>query len=152
MPAGRRLMANEERVVARFNNGIVLKGYAKNFSIDCDSFVLDETGSGKAHHIALAELKALFFIKTFEGNSKHRDKKIFSAGGKKGSKVYIKFLDEESLVGFVDGEIPWEKGYFLSKEGSKAKGFYLVPVDDCCNNVKVFVVASSVQDMTVMVK
>jgi hypothetical protein len=69
-----------------------------------------------------------------------------------GHKVYVKFTDQESLVGFVEGEIPWDKGFFVSREGSKAQGFFLIPVDRDSNNVKVFVVGTSVKDVTIMMK
>jgi hypothetical protein len=145
-------MANEERVVARFNDGRVLKGYTKEFEIESDFFVLDEVGSGKEHRIAVADLKALFFIKSFEGNKTYREKKAFGISANKGHKVYIKFNDRESLVGFVEGDVLWDKGFFLSKDGSKAKGFFMIPVDSDSNNTKVFVVGSSVKDVTVMKK
>jgi hypothetical protein len=146
------LMANEERVVARFIDGRVLKGYARDFTAESDFFLLDEAGSGKEHRIAVADLKAVFFIKSFEGNKEHREKKAFGVSAHDGHKVYIKFTDQESLVGFVEGEIPWDKGFFVSRGGSKAKGFFLVPVDRDCNNTKVFVVGTSVEDVTVMIK
>jgi len=145
-------MTDEERVVARFNDGRVLKGYAKVFTAESAFLVLDEAGSGKEHHIAVADLKAVFFIKSFEGNKEYREKKAFGVSMHDGHKVYIKFNDQESLVGFVEGEIPWDKGFFASRDGSKAKGFFLVPVDRDSNNVKVFVVGTSVEDVTVMVK
>ena len=68
-------MADEERVVARFNGGRVLKGYTKGFTAESDFVVLDEAGSGKEHRIAIADLKAVFFIKSFEGNKAYREKK-----------------------------------------------------------------------------
>jgi hypothetical protein len=145
-------MAVEERVVARFTDGRVLKGYTKDFTGDSDYFILSEAGSGKEHRVALDDLKALFFIKTFEGDKHHRDKKAFGISPNKGHKVYIKFHDQESMVGFVEGEVPWGKGFFLSREGVKIRGFFLVPVDRDGNNEKVFVVRSSIQDVTVMVK
>jgi hypothetical protein len=44
--------------------------------------------------------------------------------------------------------VPWEKGFFL--EPAKGKGFFLIPVDDESNNAKVFVIAQSVWEVTVM--
>jgi hypothetical protein len=145
-------MAGGEQVVARFNDGSVLKGYTKDFSAKSEYVVIDEAGSGKAHRIAVAELKALFFIKSFDGNKNHREKKAFGNNAHHGHKVYIKFSDHESLVGFIEGESPWAKGFFLSKEESKLKGFFLIPVDQESNNAKVFVVGTSVDDVTIMMK
>jgi hypothetical protein len=145
-------MADEKRVVARFNDGRVLKGYTRDFTAEAEFFLLDEAGNGKEHRIAVADLKAVFFIKSFEGNKTYREKKAFGVSTHDGHKVYIKFNDQESLVGFVEGEIPWDKGFFVSRAGSKAKGFFLIPVDRDSNNVKVFVVGTSVEDVTIMVR
>jgi hypothetical protein len=145
-------MADEERIVARFNDGRVLKGYTSGFTAESDFILLDEAGSGTEHRIAVADLKALFFIRSFEGNKTYREKKAFGASMHDGHKVYVKFSDQESLVGFVEGEIPWEKGFFVSRSGSRAKGFFLVPVDRDSNNMKVFVVGTSVEDVTVMMR
>jgi len=145
-------MADEERVVARFNDGRVLKGYTRGFTAESNFLLLDEAGSGKEHRVAVADLKAVFFIKSFEGNKDYREKKAFGVSTHNGHKVYIKFNDQESLVGFVEGEIPWDKGFFICRDGSKAKGFFLIPVDRDSNNLKVFVVGTSIEDVTVMMK
>jgi hypothetical protein len=145
-------MADEERVVARFNDGRVLKGYARGFTAESDVVVIAEAGSGKEHRIAVVDLKALFFIKSFEGDKNYREKKAFGVSANKGHKVYIKFRDRESLVGFIEGDVPWDKGFFVSKDGSRAPGFFLIPADQDSNNVKVFVVGASVEDVTIMMK
>jgi hypothetical protein len=62
----------------------------------------------------------------------------------------VKFRDGESMVGFLDGELPWDKGFFLSKQENGRKGFFLLPADTEGNNVRVFVVSSSVDDVTVV--
>jgi len=143
-------MSGEQRVVARFTDGRVLKGYINEFTAESDYVVLDEAGSGKEQRIPVSDLKALFFIKSFEGDRQYREKKTFGISPNKGKKVYVKFFDRESLVGFVEGEVPWGKGFFLSGEGSKTKGFFLIPVDGNCNNIKVFVVGRAIEDITLM--
>ena len=145
-------MSKEEQVVARFIDGRVLKGYVSQFSAESDIVAISEAGRAQEHRVPLADLKALFFIKSFEGDSRHRDKKAFGISGHKGQKVYIKFNDRESLMGFIEGAIPWDKGFFLSNSGRNAKGFFMQPVDNDGNNVKVFVVGTSVEDVTVMTK
>ncbi len=112
---------------SRCNDGRVLKKYAKSFTVESPVVVIDEAGSGTEHRIAVADLKAIFLIKSFEGNKKYREKKAFGASTHDGHKVYVKFNDQESLVGFVEGEIPWDKGFFVSRDGSKVKGFFFDP-------------------------
>jgi hypothetical protein len=38
--------------------------------------VIDEAESGKEHRIAVTDLKAVFFIKSLEGNKKYRGKSL----------------------------------------------------------------------------
>lgn len=139
-----------EKVVVRFNSGKVLKGYVRNFRTDLSVVILEEVGTNIEHRIPINELKAIFFVKTFEGDSEHRERKTYGIRESIGRKVYIRFADGESLMGFIEGEIPWEKGFFLSKPSEKAKGFFLIPVDSESNNIKVFVVGSAIKDLTIM--
>ncbi len=147
-------MGTEERVAARFNSGKVLKGWVKDFTADSDMVFLDEAESGMNHIIPINDLKALFFIRTFEGDRDYRDKKAFgvSSSSSKGRKVFIKFKDKESLVGFIDGEVPFQKGFTLVKpDGTEDTGFFLAPSDADSNNIKVFVVGSAIENVTIMV-
>ena len=143
-------MEHVDKVVIRFNNGKVLKGYIVDFTAYTDIVVMREVETDKEHGIPIHELKAIFFVKTFEGNSARRDKKLYGIRENIGRKVYIRFNDSESMMGFLEGEIPWEKGFYLSKPTSALKGFFLVPVDVDSNNKKVFVVSSSIKDITLM--
>ncbi|MCX5719482.1 MAG: hypothetical protein NT055_05875 [Nitrospirae bacterium] len=77
-------------------------------------------------------------------------KKTYGLRNNVGRKVYIKFNDGESMIGFIEGKVPWDKGFFISNPDSKVKGFYLIPTDSGSNNIKVFVVGSSIKDMTIM--
>jgi len=101
--------------------------------------------------VSLDQLKAIFFVKDFGGTSTHVERKVFGTRKKPGKKVFIKFSDKESLVGFIDGQVPWDKGFSLAKLGNKVKGFFLIPVDGDSNNYKVFIVGGAIQDITIMV-
>lgn len=143
-------MERMEKVVVRFNSGKILKGYIEDFTAYTDVVVIQEAETDKEHGIPIHELKAIFFVKTFQGNSSRSDKKVFGIRENIGRKVYIRFKDSESMMGFLEGDIPWEKGFYLSKPTSALKGFFLVPVDIDSNNKKVFVVSSSIKDITLM--
>ena len=142
-------MGGTEKVVVRLNDGGVLKGYLKEFSPGLPELSVEEDGTDRRIPVKLEEVKALFFVKSFEGDNEYREKKAYGATRAKGQRVFVKFSDGESLVGFLEGEVPWEKGFFLSKQRD-LKGFYLLPSDKDTNNIKVFVVASSVIDVTVV--
>jgi len=143
-------MERMEKVVVRFNSGKILKGYIEDFTAYTDVVVIQEAETDKEHGIPIHELKAIFFVKTFQGNSSRSDKKVFGIRENIGRKVYIRFNDSESMMGFLEGDLPWEKGFYLSKPTSALKGFFLVPVDVDSNNKKVFVVSSSIKDITLM--
>jgi hypothetical protein len=140
-----------EKIVARFRDGRVLKGFVRNFSIESDTVILSDQKTNKESRVPIEELKALFFVKNFEGSSEYVERKIYGIRENLGRKVFIKFIDKESLVGFIEGDIPWDKGFSLSKLGKKAKGFFLTPVDSECNNERVFVVGSAIDYITIMV-
>ena len=138
---------DRQKVVLRFVDGRLIKGHLDDFSPKAD-FVLLEKESGAKQRFGVDELKAIFFVRTFEGDKTRSEKKSFENEIPPGKRVFVKFKDGESMVGYVEGEVPWEKGFFL--EPAKGKGFFLIPVDDASNNTKVFVFAQSVWEVTVM--
>ncbi len=139
-----------ERSVVRLNDGSLLKGYLKDFSPGKATVVLQEAETDEVHKLKTADVKAVFFVRTFEGNYDYNEKKSYGIRRPMGKRVFVKFRDGERLVGFVEGTVPWEKGFFLSKRENKEKGFFLLPVDEDTNNIKVFVISSSVDDVTVV--
>ncbi len=140
-----------EKIVARFRDGRLLKGFVRNFNIESDTIILSDRKTNKECRVPVEELKALFFVKNFEGSSEYVERKVFGIRKNLGRKVFVKFVDKESLVGFIEGVIPWDKGYSLSKLGNQAKGFFLTPVDGDSNNERVFVVGSAIENVTIMV-
>ncbi len=143
-------MNKRERVVLRLSDGRVLKGYLNGFSPTSDEVMLADAVTSETHRVNVAEMKAIFFVRSFEGDREHREKKTYGLTRPRGNRVYIKFKDGESLVGFLEGDVPWKKGFFLSRSVSDGKGFFLLPVDEDANNRKVFVIAASVSDVTVV--
>ncbi|MFI5293415.1 MAG: DUF6982 domain-containing protein [Thermodesulfovibrionales bacterium] len=140
----------QERSVVRFNDGSILKGYLRVFSPDIDEVVLREVKTDEVRTLRVDDMKAVFFVKSFEGDFDYREKKSYGIRKPTGNRVFVKFKDGERLVGFLDGKVPWEKGFFLSRKENDGKGFFLLPVDEDTNNIKVFVISSSVDDVTVV--
>jgi len=144
-------MSNGEKVVVRFTDGKVIKGFVTDFSIDSETINLNDETTSVIHQVPIVDLKAIFFVKSFKGMREHVEKKAFGIRKIAGRKVFVKFNDKESLVGIIEGDVPWDKGFSLAKLGEKAKGFFLTPVDGNCNNDKVFVVGSAIEEVTIMV-
>jgi len=139
-----------EKVVCRFIDGRILKGYLQDFNPEMPEMTIRDGADGDGLDVRMDDLKAVFFVRTFEGDNSYREKKTYGTTRAKGNRVFIKFRDGESLIGFLEGEIPWKKGFFLSRKEMSRQGFFLLPVDEGANNVKVFVVAAAVNAVTVV--
>lgn len=137
----------KEKVVIRYIDGRIVKGYILKFSPSEREILIEDIAS-ESKLINMSELKAVFFVKTFEGDRGHVETKSFLGSIPRGKRVFVRFKDGEAMTGYTEGEIPWQKGFFL--ESSKSPGFFLIPVDSHSNNVKVFVIADAVRDVTVM--
>jgi hypothetical protein len=122
-------------VVARFVDGRVLKGTTHDFAAQKPIFHLSVWGDPKARALAipLGALKALFFVRSFEGDPKHVDDRDIDKAKGQGRKIVVTFTDGELLCGFTAG---------YSKE---KQGFFVIPVDQAGNNARVFVVAEAVK-------
>ena len=135
----------------RFLDGTVLKGYLEGFTEDACEITLRTHGTEDIHTVSADKLKAIFFVKTFEGDSQYSEKKSYGIRKPRGRRTFVKFTDGEDMVGFLEGEVPWEKSFFLSrKKILHFKGFYLLPADGSSNNNRVFVFTRAVRDVTVV--
>ena len=138
---------DNQKVILRFVDGKMLKGFIRDLKI-AEEYLYLEDESNHQHKVRLKELKAIFFVRKFEGERNHLEKKSFT-GTRPGSKrVFVKFKDGETIMGNMEGDIPWEKGFFL--ESMKEKAFTIVPVDEDSNNTKILVVTTSVQDVAMI--
>lgn len=122
-------------VVARFNDGRVLKGTTHDFGPLKPNLHLYVWGEPEARAIVVpfGALKALFFVRTFEGNAKREDNRDLEKAKGPGRKIAVTFADGEVLCGITSG-------YSRDKQG-----FFVVPVDPESNNIRVFVVATAVK-------
>ena len=143
-------MEERDRIVCRFKEGRALKGFLRSFDPLKNDVIVTDVADGKDNCLRLDDLKAIFFVRTFDGDRGYQEKKIYGACPAKGHRVFIRFRDGESLVGFLEGEVPWKRGFFLSRREMDLQGFFLLPVDEDANNIKVFVVAASVDDLTIV--
>jgi hypothetical protein len=141
-------MESRHKVILRFLDGKRLKGYLKNLTIADDYVFIEEEGSPNSEKVRVKDLKAIFFVKNFEGNKEYRERKAFINISASCKKVFVRFKDGESMTGCIDGDMPWEKGFFL--ESQKGNGFFLVPADRDGNNIRIFVISSAVTDVAMI--
>jgi hypothetical protein len=130
------------RVVARYANGTMLKGFTTDFNPSRDRFhltVADAPVGSRPVEVVTAELKALFFVKDFAGNRDHVEPKEFDpAGINVGRKVRVQFKDGEVLLGTTVGYQPGRQGLFL------------VPADASSNIVRCYIPAVAAQEIAVV--
>ncbi len=133
---------NQNKVVVRYLDGRILKGFTSNFTPNKDTFHLtpSDTKSGdQMQTVNLKECKAVFFVKDFVGESQYQDKKEFqpdkTVGGRK---IKVVFKDKEVLVGTTQGYQPGRPGFFL------------FPADPKSNIERCFVVSAATESISFM--
>lgn len=122
------------KVVARFREGSLLKGSTQDFFPKKQSFHVQLEGGqdDPLAEVEVARLKALFFVKTFEGDPRHEVPDSLENAAGSGRKMLVTFEDGEQMLGFTMGYNP------------QAPGFFLIPADEGSNNERVFVVNAAV--------
>jgi len=123
------------QVVVHFADGRLVKGQATDFFPNKETFHMTERDSKETHEIKVAELKGVFFVKTFEGNRTRHERKDMERPGM-GKRIQVKFKDGEMLIGYTSGYSP------------DRAGFFVFPADPESNNEKVFVVMAATESVS----
>jgi len=126
-----------KKVVVAYLDDRRLPGCVQDFSPLKDTFRLVAEGDVselKGVEVALKDLKAVFFVKDFRGNSKYKESQKIEEG-KPGRKIEVTFSDGEKIVGTAPAYNP------------KSKGFFVIPADAKSNNLRIFVVNWNVRDV-----
>jgi hypothetical protein len=125
------------KIVARYRDGRTLKGTSQNFFPNKPVFHVKRhggTGPGDVVEMNIEDLKAVFFVRDFEGNPKHVERKKPAPGERpQGRLIEVICKDGEVIVGTTTGYDP------------KRPGFFLFPIDPSANNLRVFLVTSAVR-------
>lgn len=126
------------KVVARYLDGRVLKGSTRDFSPNRISFHVEVDGTGEIVELRCRQLKALFFVHTLDGDSTRQDLRGFVAGPAEtaqGRKIAVRFRDNEFICGYT---LSWSPD---------RDGFFMFPSDAGSNNQRIYVVASSTDEV-----
>ena len=126
------------KVVVRYADGRILKGFTQDFHPNKDRFHLHPVAEtrGKGTQIFIRDLKAVFFVRDFAGNPHYNERKTHLADETfQGRIVEVVFADGEILVGSTLGYDP------------KRQGFFLFPIDSVSNNIRIFTVTAAVQSV-----
>ena len=124
----------KNKVVVRLKDKTLLKGKISNFSQSLDSFEV-ELLNGNMEIVDIDNIKAIFFVKSFEGDKKHqyqyKDELLWE-----GDKLSLTFADGEKMVGYT------QHLDFISN-----RGLLITPADVNGNNKHVFASKSAINSM-----
>jgi hypothetical protein len=124
------------RLVVRYLDGRMLKGYGRDFQPTRGMVDLWSDPDGPVDSrmtIPLAQLKAVFFVHDFEGDSAYVGQPATTEGSGIGRRITITFVDGEVL-----------RGTTLSYS-QNGPGFFVSPLDSKTNNLKMFVLAGAIR-------
>jgi hypothetical protein len=142
------------KIVAHLRTGKLVKGYTE-LPLPTDKggaiatvavalpkqLSLEPSGASHKQHIPLTSLKALFFVKSFEGNAQYSEIKFFSVEPKiEGLWVHLTFGDGEKIEGIIHNSLA-----FLLEDG-----FLMKPPDPHSNNHAVYVLKESLTHFRVV--
>ncbi len=126
----------ENKIVVHMKDGAVHKGITHDFDPGTDTFhLLPAEGGGVPRRVVVDEMKALFYVKDYVGNRDFVARRQFDEAHRAGRKAILTFSDGETIWGFV------------GEDAESGRGFYFFPLDEGDNNIRIFVVQSSVRDM-----
>jgi hypothetical protein len=124
------------KVVVRYADGRIIKGYTQDFLPSKPSFHVqpfETENSRDACEIWIGDLKSVFFVRDFMGDPNFQERKEFFKGARIiGKALEVTFKDGELIVGSSLNYDPERPGFFFS------------PADPKGNNLGVFVVLQAV--------
>lgn len=133
-----------QKVVIRYTDGRVRRGFLAKGAAPQEATpgppVVEDFG-GKLVKVAPPEIKAIFFVKSFEGNRDYSEFKVYSSRPNgKGVWIRVHFKDGEVIEGVAANSFDT-----YSKEV-----FYMTPPDPGSNNQAVLVSKHSLKEMQVL--
>jgi len=134
----------KKKVVAKYLNGEIIKGWVEEFSPEKGSFIffpLIEYSQEEKMEIKFSSLKAVFFVKDFVGNKNYKKVRTFDV------ELKITPSQRKLIVNFLDGECLYGTTY---NYGRYKEGFFVFPLDPKDNNERIFVVHKAVKSVHLM--
>jgi len=134
----------KKKVVVKYKDGNIIKGWVEEFKPQRESFILFpliEYSKEKRLVINFEQLKAVFFVKDFTGDKNYHKIRNFNVDvtiTPTQRKLIVDFKDEEHLYGTC------------LAYGRFEKGFYVFPIDSKDNSERIFVVHSATKKVRLM--
>jgi hypothetical protein len=131
-------MSERNRVVAHLLDGKLIKGTTQDFFPNRPMFHVTLLEGGLPIEVRTRQLKAMFFVRQFAGDTMRRDVRGFiQAPGEtaQGKKLAVRFKDGELLC-----------GYSLAFSPDR-EGFFMFPSDAGANNLRVYVLSAAAAEI-----
>jgi hypothetical protein len=132
-------MALKNRVVVRTRDKRRIRGFTWDFAPNKETFhVVDPFDERNVEQLALSDLKAIFYVKSFVGEPGRDNPPAFSKESFKGIpglKLKITFVDGEVMYGTTNGYQP------------DRQGFFVMPADKDSNNERVYVIQAATKSV-----
>jgi hypothetical protein len=123
---------SQNKIVAHYQNGKLFKGVVNDFFPNKETFhmvPMNTLPGSKPVELTITGLKALFYVKEYDGNPQYNEKKEFDPSiPLVGRKIKVIFKDGELMVGTTNGYQPTRPGFFL------------IPADINSNNERCYIV------------
>jgi Family of unknown function (DUF6982) len=129
--------AGWQKIVVRYTEGQLLKGYTQDFNPSRPQFSLWPSVGAKSHErviVPLARLKGVFFVRDFAGNPGYVERAEVEQT-QHGRRIQVTLVDDEVICGRT-----------LSYR-SDGYGFFVIPADPLANNIRVFIVSTAVRQV-----
>jgi hypothetical protein len=126
-----------QKIVVRYAEGQILKGFTQDFSPMRSQFSLWPSVTAAPQDrviVPLARLKGVFFVRDFAGNPGYVER-TETGELQHGRRIEVTLIDDEIIVGRTLSYRP------------DGHGFFVVPADSLANNIRVFIVSSSVRQV-----
>ena len=129
----------QNQVVAHFRDGRIMKGTTSDFAPAKPTFHIVDGSTKQSSMVTLDELKAVFFVKSLEGNSEYTDSQDAEQKGM-GQKIRVRFKDGEVLTGYTNG-------YAAAREA-----FFVFPADPRSNNLRAYILQEATEHVELMAR
>lgn len=129
-------MHGGEKVILKYRDGRILKGYIRTFIKYGKNLQFTELNLDRETEVPVQDLKAIFYVKSFEGKKFRMDGlSSESKGPRVGKKAGVHFFDNERIEGYVQGYAAGDQVILL------------IPEDQSGNNIKIFCVRNSIDNI-----
>jgi hypothetical protein len=130
------------QVIVRCRDGRLIKGYTFDFLPQKDVFhVVSPDDENEITELRSSDPTAIFFVKSFDANrdcAVQKNSTREQLRGLPGVKLEVRFLDGEVMHGTTHGYQPGREGFFL------------FPVDETSNNLRVYIYEESTESVTIL--